>query len=540
LELVRSRIFSCLFVILAICTRVFGAAEESASERLRALARMPMVTVNFGWSFSPKTGVKLDTEKALARERIVDIEKALTGTPADAERYALLGELYLDVPDYDGGRKANVKAVDLFRRRVEMQPDDALLLADYGDALFAVSKLDEAESVLRKAVKLAPKQSQCWGALGRYLESAAATKLEPKNANNTSDSTDKSTPLRPSAEQLAAAQRLLDEAESCFDKAVAASTNSALPYVQRAMHTWAKYYYRQAFNKARGQQDDEQKVARSIAATEALPDLEKAVQLNPKDFRVVGTAVFMQVFSANTKKNEPRMQMVKFDEMDDQNQKSVRGKMALLENASQSAEPKSAAAATEMLAFCQGPLLGDLAGCLESLRRAVHLDKSREGAWHMLIAGMAGQGRLQDAAPICEENIAHKDSALNRLMYAKILFKLHRLPQADEQAKAALRLDMNDFAANVAVAAIALKRGTNLTDLISAEQPLARAEAAVQTRLDVDRDAARQSMIDFCLTKAIYCGLTERLDTARQYAEHVFRLDPENQEAKEVLSALNR
>ncbi len=85
-----------------------------------------------------------------------------------------------------------------------------------------------------------------------------------------------------------------------------------------------------------------------------------------------------------------------------------------------------------------------------------------------------------------------------------------------------------------------MKRGTNLTELIQAEQPLSRAEQAVQSKLDVDRDGARQAMIDFCLTKAIYCGLTDRTDMARAYAKHVLTLESENQDAKEVLAALNR
>jgi tetratricopeptide (TPR) repeat protein len=232
--------------------------------------------------------------------------------------------------------------------------------------------------------------------------------------------------------------------------------------------------------------------------------------------------------------------MIKFEEMAEPTQKSIRAKLALLQSIAQSSDSKTAASATEMLAFCEGPLLGNLGGCLDSLRHAIQLDPTRQGSWQMLIAGLAGQGKFEQAAPVCEQNIAQKDSALNRIMYAKVLFKLNRLPQADDQLKAALRLDPNDFAANVAVAAIAVKRGTSLSELIQAEQPLARAEQAVQSKLDVDRDGARQAMIDFCLTKAIYCGLTDRIDMARAYAKHVLTLESDNQDAKDVLAALNR
>lgn len=510
-------------------TRVFGMAAESGQDQLRALVRLPMVTVPFGWSFNPKTGLKLDIERPMARDRISEIEKSLEGTPADAERYLRLGDLYLDVPDYEKARNAYTISVSLFRKRVELEQDNASLLADFGEALFAASNTDEAESVLRKAVKLSPKNAACWDGLGRFLETQAATKFALGRKE------------RPSNEQLHDAQRMLDEAATCFDKAVSCATNDAAAYVQRAMHKWAQHFYKHAVETLRGQDDDEHKLERSLAASDALPDLDKAVSLSPRDIHVIGTAAIMEIFSANTKKiDRPRAQMVKFEEMPDPTQKSIRTKMALLEKLSQSSETKSAAAAMEMLAFCQGPLLGDLGGCMESLRRAVQLDPKRQGSWQMLIAGLAGQGRYAEAAPVCEENIAQKDTPLNRVMYAKILFKLNRLAQSDEQLQAALRLDPNDFAANLAVAGIAVKRGTNLDELIQAEQPLSRAEVAVQNRLEVDRDGARQAMIDFCLTKAIYCGLTERVEMAREYAKHVLTLDSENQEAKDVLAALNR
>jgi tetratricopeptide (TPR) repeat protein len=526
------RYFQCLFVFLAIATRAFGMAAESGQEQLRSLVRMPMVTVTFGWSFTPN-GLKLDIEKPLARDRIADLEKSLTGKPADAERYFQLGDLYLDVSEYEKSRTAFNKSVLYFRQRVELEPDNASLLAQFGEALFAASSTDEAESVLRKAVKLAPKNGACWDALGRFLETQATAKMKMM---------DKGQPAKPTVEQLATAKRMLDEAGSCFDKAVTSATNDPLPYVQRSMHKWAQHFYKEAFQKARGQDDDDaSKLERSLAASDALPDLNRAVELAPKDIRVIGTAAIMEVFAANAKKTaNPQAQMVKFEEMADPTQKSLRVKLALLRSIGHSAEPKIAASATEMLAFCQGPLLGDLDGCLQTLRRAVQLDPSRQGAWNMLIAGYAGQGRFQEAAPICEDNIAHKDSVLNRVMYAKILFKVNKLTQADEQVRAALKIDPNDFAANVALAAIAVKRGTNLTELIQAEQPLARAEQAVQSKLEIDREAARQAMVDFCLTKAIYCGLTDRTEMARAYAKHVLTLEVDNQDAKDVLAALNR
>lgn len=532
----RYRFFQCLFVIFAIAISAFGMAEENGKDQLRSLARMPMVTVSFGWSFTPKTGIKLDIEKSMARDRIAEIEKSLTDSPNDAERCLRMGDLYLDVPDYEKSHNSYVKAVALFRQRMELEPDRASLLANFGEALYAAGNVDEAESVLRKAVKLAPKSAQCWDGLGRFLETQAATKFAPtpRSSSENGAGADK-----PSADQLASAQRLLDEAASCFDKAIAAATNDSMAYVQRAMHKWAQHFYKRAFEKARGQ-EDEQKLERSLAAVDALPDLDKAVQFNSRDVRVIGTATIMEVFAANARKAEKHVQMVKFAEMPEPTQKSIRAKLALLQSIAQSGDSKTAAAAMEMLAFCQGPLMGDLGGCLESLRRTVQLDPSRQGAWHMLIAGLAGQGRYTEAAPICEENIAQKDSPLNRILYAKILFKLNRLDQANEQVRAALRLNPAEFTANVAVAAIAVKRGTNLSELIEAEQPLARAEQAVQSRLDVDRDGARQAMIDFCLTKAIYCGLTDRTDMARAYAQHVLTLESDNQDAKEVLSALNR
>ena len=67
-----------------------------------------------------------------------------------------MGQLFLELKDSAKAAAAHLKAVELYRR-VDLQPGNGWLLAQLGQALQAAGKTQEAESKLREAVRIAPK-----------------------------------------------------------------------------------------------------------------------------------------------------------------------------------------------------------------------------------------------------------------------------------------------------------------------------------------------------------------------------------------------
>src|SRR5205823_6770351 len=104
--------------------------------------------------------------KADAPKDISEIRKQLKGDSSDAERYFRLGELYGKAADTKKADECYEKSAVLFRQQVTARPDDPELLAEFGRALWTVDKNAEAESVLRRAVQIAPDKTVCWETLG--------------------------------------------------------------------------------------------------------------------------------------------------------------------------------------------------------------------------------------------------------------------------------------------------------------------------------------------------------------------------------------
>jgi hypothetical protein len=91
-----------------------------------------------------------------AVKRITALEKEMKGDATDAERFMALGELYDDDARCE---HAWTQARELFKRRLQVEPDNGWLHAQYSLAI--CQNAAEAEAEARMAVRLAPKDWRC-------------------------------------------------------------------------------------------------------------------------------------------------------------------------------------------------------------------------------------------------------------------------------------------------------------------------------------------------------------------------------------------
>lgn len=142
----------CVAVLVLFGT---GTAQAIDKEKLRAAARPPGFAWKFGLGWKDGgfhiIGAEPDPETAIAALR-----KTLTGDGDDAPRYVRLGALYSYAKKKEEANQSLEKAAALYRQRLVEKPDQARVLAEYGDTLWSLEKFDEAESQLRQAVILAP------------------------------------------------------------------------------------------------------------------------------------------------------------------------------------------------------------------------------------------------------------------------------------------------------------------------------------------------------------------------------------------------
>src|SRR5260221_5910707 len=128
-----------------------GVAPELGKEKLRKLVRLAAIVFQAEWEFDPERGFVLGSGDREALAGISEIRKELTADAGDAERYENLGELYTSVSDLKNAESAWDTAAGLYRRRVELQPENGVVLSGVWQALHDTGTNNEAEGTLRRA-----------------------------------------------------------------------------------------------------------------------------------------------------------------------------------------------------------------------------------------------------------------------------------------------------------------------------------------------------------------------------------------------------
>src|SRR5437868_13508048 len=81
---------------------LYGATPESGADRLRKLVKLPIVSMEAGFSMNAEEAFAISQSRAQVPKEIAALRKELKANSSDAERYEKLGELY--------GRVDNSKA----------------------------------------------------------------------------------------------------------------------------------------------------------------------------------------------------------------------------------------------------------------------------------------------------------------------------------------------------------------------------------------------------------------------------------------------
>lgn len=513
----------CIFLcgwLLALTA--FGATPEVGKDALRKLVRMPSITFESAWTFDAEHGFTLGSHEHDTLAEISRLRLQLRHDPSDAELQLRIGDLYSRINDHVSARKACGRAAEYFRQRVEAQPDDALLLAGFGRALQGAGKSDEAESVLRKAVAIAPKEWHCHVALGRFLDADARRNLSSEHL---------------SSSRVALARRQLDEAGKSFEEGVKLAPKEGEVYFRRGMHRSISAMLLNEIRIADGEPRQEVLAANGQFSQAALDDLKQASRLRPNDFALMGNVALFEIYTINSREGRMNWADFSLNSLPEQTQRSIRGLEARLESLGQDPDPRTASGALEVLGILQGPVLREPGNCIATLRRAVAIDPSCEQAWDILAANLARSRRFDELVAICEDRVRRQESARSHLMLAKAFEKTRQWEASENEILETLRLEPNNFTANLAEAALILRRNPDDNGLTDANNWLSRSERLLG---DVPLGQRNQlSIIELTLTRSIYFALTDQLDEARQWANAVIRQDKNNPVAQEILTAMD-
>ena len=531
--------------------------------KLRQAAAFPTVTLSPSISFNEKAGYVTSSEPRDLPAEIAVLQKAFTGTDADAERYLQIGRLDQENNAPAQAKEAYSKAAVLYRRRAAERPKDAAVLAAFGTALFGARQPVEAETVLRRAVRITPHQAVAWTALGDFLSSqAVAALLPPSYANDDvefgfafgmaqagASETQrlflaKYGQVKPTAAQIARSLALLAETEDCYNQAVASQPTSASAYLQRAgfrMSVGAVLRAMLTALQPGGTVDiatalsSAAQTANIYSSASGLSDLSEAARLAPRTFTTVGmSAMFHAIsFVLHYSQTHDMTNGIPWDTLTQEAQRPVQEAMRPLEQLAESAETnKETAAKASEAEGILWMIAGNLKAAEPALHRAVALDPHRAAGWDALTVILLQGERYADLAPLLETRIIVSDTVRNHLLLAKAYDKANQPEKAAAQLQAALKVSPEDFDANMAQAALLLQRSADPARLTEAGTQLAKIGDLYRKSPTPDHWSSDTILL------SIYSGLTGSEGQARQHLNEVLQTDKDNETAKQALAAL--
>lgn len=509
-----------------------AAAQQVDREKLRALLRLPMFEMSVGFKFS-SSGLVGEVKPKDRRKEIKQVEGMLTGEPRDAERHESLGDLYARTGDHDRAGEAYRRAIELYRQLLTSDPKNGLHLAGLGACLDEIEEHDQAEGTLLRAVDAAPGEWKAWLKLGRCLASKSGRALHAPEGDWCSFGPDGLILVhldpRPPPEDIENARRLLGEAKAAFDRAVTAAPRDPRPYSERARFL-ARVH--QVFDGA----------LRTLAGEAAhvtccppgvVPDLEQAARLDPGDFETIAQAAYARVLSAFLEAHkQPGQDCWEF--LSGETRKAIEESMDRLRQYSEKSSNPEVAGALEILSMLQFTFVKDRSVAEATARRAVALDPSREKAWGTLTGVLIIGERHEELVAATRERFKHQDTAEVRYLLAKGYERLDDWKQAELTLKGILLTEPNHFHANLGLAALYLKRPDD-------EDAVRRAGELIDVAVKGMGDSYSAGQWKDCmLITGVFAALTGEVDIAEKRIRNLLAFDPENEDAKEALTALGK
>lgn len=537
---------------LALLPAPAGAVVDAA--RLRQAVPLPGLSLTVGFDVTEDLIVPKNPQDRAVQ--LAALQRPLSGGADEAARYLQLGRFQSQTNDPTGAQRSYAQAVARYGTLAVARPDDASVLTGYGQALTRANHTQEAETVLRRAVQLAPGKARPWAELAHVLESESFAALLPpdwprdgsrglsladfqedlhQNPNGPNAA------FKPTQAQVARAQALLDEARGDFDKAIQVEPQAAVGYVARSgFRAFTEGVTQRLISGLRAGNVTLASVARNVPpqtgtiSGTALADLQQAAQAAPDDLLGVSMAALFQALalaSANPPYPKTKDGLIDWNALPLPKRRPLEQDAALLAHLTQSQDDAQAAQAAEGLGTIWF-LLGRFKEAEDDFRLAIQRAPQRQGAWEGLLGLDLQSNRLADAAALGEQMLKAHEDANARLALAKTYEKLNQPAQVTAQVQAALQDAPDDVTISLAEAALLLRRSDDPSVMTKAKEWLDRAGTLYQ------RNKRMDDWKNYAVLFGAYLALTGNEAEARKQLAQVLNVDKDNNEAKQVLAAM--
>lgn len=550
-----SRCIFALMITFAGLTLMSPALAAVDAAKLRQAVPLPGISVSFGYQASDGLIVFQNKQDQAAQETA--LKKQVTEHAEDASGWYRRGRFFIMTQNVPEAKQAFAQAAALYQAQTKSRPDDVSLLVGYGKALDATEEPEQAEAVLRRAVKLAPQDAPAWVALGWVLAGQVYSVLLTPEQQQTglaefnifSLSPEQSAALKkqledykPTPEQAKHAQQRLDEVLHCFDQSVLVQPKNPAGYAARGMFRLSAQAPLQALVEAVSQKKET--LSEAIQALPAsagqnglsrpggLMDLQQSAQIAPHDLPVVASAAMFNALSILLQFSAAHAdEDFAWAAVAPENRQTLEQEIVWLEQIAQGKDAADAAQAANaagiMWMFAKQPRKAEA-----DFRIALARNPQNQSALETLIALMMEDKRYTEASVLAKQQVKLRETVDNRLMLAKIYDKMDQAAQVKTQVDAALKDEPENLSATLAQAVLFLRRSDDPAAMTQAKALLDRAGTLYEKNQTPD------NWKRYAVTISAYNALSGSEAEARKQLDQVLAADKNNKEAKQVLEAL--
>lgn len=524
-------------MVFALAVSVYGVARVSSVEELKRLARLPKLQLAPPLEFTRHAGFVIFPDATALQAQAAEIQKDLK-TESSPEQLLELGRIYDQLGNHGLALRFYTRAIDQFRHKTEIDPNNALLQSRLGLALAYVGKFSEALPHMQKGVMLQPEKAECWTAFGIYYRERAWRSLVSDTAiyGNTSFLEALSEFLFMGAEpsELEEAGNFLDSGRDAFEKAARFAPDSSVVFAECGLFRSFESALRAAMESVRNNTPLTRPLRTTLVIPEAVADFQRAAELDPENPAKLGVAAFLPLFSAIYQEHldENVLWAAQSPRVPAQHAASVQWAVTRLESLSESENPEIAAAATEMLGCVKLLVFRDSAGGLKSFRAALAVDPERERAWDLLTLELNRRAEFDALLEHCSQRVLASPSVRNYIFLAKAYERTGDFTKAEWIVLSALAANPNDFHANLALANLLLKRPNHTGFLGRVSDCLTKAER------HMGPNPTSQNHLDLALTKGLYFALSDQPEKAREILKKAQRSSGNHPDLAAALTAI--
>ena len=282
-------LLALLFWVTPADVSLHAAVDEPLVNKLRQAVRLPRMNMQFKFGFTDSQDWVSESDFPDPQAELDRLRGRLKNELTDAEVRLEMARVATQPGDNPDAEKLRKAAVESWRKWAAVAPGDRTVQTGLASALRLAKEYEEAERILRKITSEPDARWEAWYELTTVLGEMGVRRLWLTSEGVRG-------PLAggpaPPASVIEESARALDEALVMADKLVKLAPSEARAWSRRARILTNRALLDMSRRPLVDEESRSRRLYESLFPESAVPDLETAIRLRPKDPRLLMAFIF--------------------------------------------------------------------------------------------------------------------------------------------------------------------------------------------------------------------------------------------------------